>query len=75
MRRFDDSEGRQWEVVVGRESWGAIFAIFVPVSEGPPVRQTLLQASSFEAAHAELNGMPEAEVRALLARSHVKNLE
>jgi hypothetical protein len=73
MRAFTDAGGRQWDVVVGRESWGAFVALFVPKSHNTDVRQTLMQAASQEAAYDELSGMDEAALRALLDRSKPKD--
>jgi hypothetical protein len=75
MRRFDDSEGRPWEVVAGRESWGAIFAIFIPVEGDGGVRQTALKASSYDEANVELGRLSQASLRELLERSTPKDLE
>lgn len=72
MRTFEDSRGRRWEVVAGRESWGAIFAIFVPEAHDADLRQSLLGSSSYEEANGELGRMDEDELRALLARSNPK---
>jgi hypothetical protein len=70
MRRFTDAEGRSWDVTIGRESWGALYALFIPVgSRAEPVRQALLQASDHIAAERELDAMDEAALRALLQRS------
>lgn len=74
MRRFTDATGRDWEVVAGRESWGALFAIFVPVGRDGAVRQTPLSASSYEDANRELGGLEEPELRDLLRRSEPKTL-
>jgi hypothetical protein len=74
MRRFTDTTGRDWEVVAGRESWGALFAIFVPVGGEEAVRQTPLSASSYEDANRELGGLEESELRDLLRRSEPKTL-
>lgn len=72
MRRFDDDGGRRWEVVAGRESWGALFAIFLPVDAGPDVRQAPLAAASYEEAAALFESLDDAALRALLARSEPK---
>ncbi len=74
MRRFDDDEGRSWEVVAGRESWGALFAIFVPVAAGPDVRQAPLVAASYEEAVALFDRLDDGALRDLLARSEPKQL-
>ena len=73
MRRFTDREARDWDVVVGRESFGALLALFVPAggNEGEP-RQAMLRADSHAAADAELEAMDEAALQALLERSEPK---
>lgn len=71
MRRIRDGDGRPWDVVLGRESWGALYALFVPATG--PVRQTLLEAESYGAAQAELEALTEEEVLALLSRSEPKD--
>jgi hypothetical protein len=74
VRRFTDEGGRVWDVVVGRESWGTLYALFIPVGRGrtEPVRQTLLEASGYEAAQQELDALPPAELNAMLRRSQPK---
>lgn len=72
MRKLDDGRGGAWDVVVGRESWGALFAIFVR-REGEEVRQAALEAENAARASQELADMDEAELRALLERSEPKN--
>lgn len=61
MRRFTDARGLPWDVVLGRESWGSLYALFVPAGTGrtETVRQALLRAESYEAAQTELERMPE----------------
>lgn len=73
MRRFQDARGQPWDVVVGRASWGAFFALFVPVESDASVRQAPLRASSQEAAADELDAMDNASLAALLARSTPKD--
>jgi hypothetical protein len=68
MRRFRDRDGRVWDVVVGRESWGALLALFVPV-DGDGVRQTMLNAAGYNEAHQELDALEPDAVQALLDRS------
>lgn len=75
MRRFRDSNGHDWDVVVGRESWGAFFALFVPgAHSGEIVRQTLLEASTQEAAERELDTLDGPALAALFERSTPKEL-
>ncbi|MFW6080084.1 MAG: hypothetical protein ACODAE_10710 [Gemmatimonadota bacterium] len=71
MRRFIDGDGREWDVVLGRESWGAHYALFVPRGSGrrARARQTLLDASGYGAAEIALARMDEAAVARLFERS------
>jgi hypothetical protein len=71
MRRFTAEDGREWEVVLGRESWGASVALFVPVDSSDPaaIRQSVLAAAAVDEAQAELDAMSDADLRALLARA------
>ena len=60
---------------MGRESFGALFALFVPAAGNPAgMRQTLLQADSRGAAQSELDGLQDEELEALLQRSDPKEL-
>lgn len=74
MRRFTDDTGREWEVVAGRESWGAIYAIFIPVDGEGPLRQTHLQAESYEQANQEMDALDDTAMQGLLDRSTEKSL-
>lgn len=70
MRQFQDRTGVAWDVVLGRESWGASVALFVPpVTSGLAVRQAPLQAVAQDAAVRELDDMNDAALQALLDRS------
>ena len=73
MERFTDRDGREWDVVLGRESWGASVALFVPrTAAGMAIRQTALSASSHDAAARELSSLDRAALQALLDRSSIK---
>jgi hypothetical protein len=74
MRRLTDDSGRRWEVVAGRESWGAIYAIFIPVEGEDELRHAPLSARSYEAAERELDALGDHELADLLARSVPKEL-
>lgn len=74
MRRFTDGEGREWEVVAGRESWGAIYAIFIPAAGDVSLRQSHLEATSYEEANRVMDGLDDAGMQALLDRSVEKSL-
>ncbi|HUG38955.1 MAG TPA: hypothetical protein VMM12_00635 [Longimicrobiales bacterium] len=73
MRRYTDRDGRPWDVVIGRESFGALLALFVPAAgnAGAP-RQAMLAAESHVDADAELDGMEPAALDALFERSEPK---
>ncbi len=49
MRRFSDERGETWDAVVGRESWGTLYALFIPAgaAAAQPVRQALLQSAGY----------------------------
>ncbi|MFP3948586.1 MAG: hypothetical protein ACOC8K_02340 [Gemmatimonadota bacterium] len=47
--KFEDEEGRIWEIVVGRESWGGFLALFVPADDEGGIRQAAVDADG----HAE----------------------
>jgi hypothetical protein len=72
MRRFTGPDGTDWDVVIGRESWGTICALFVPVRTGAAVRQAVLRVSSTDAAELLLDEMDEASLSELLSSSTLK---
>lgn len=73
MRTFRDGEGRGWEVVPGRESWGGVVALFVPRGAEAVVRQVTLDVSSPTEAASRLSGLSDDELRTLLQKSETKN--
>lgn len=73
MRKFTDRDGGHWDVVLGRESWGALLALFVPVRSDEAARQALLQATAYDVAMQELDTMDDAALQQLLDRSVVKD--
>ena len=72
MRRFEDRQGHLWDVVAGRESWGANVALFVPVSGPAQVRQTVLRSASFEDAMVEIDALDRDGLQRLLDNSTIK---
>lgn len=73
MRRFRDRDGMSWDVVLGRESWGASVALFVPPTpSGLDVRQAPLQSPAYDAAMRELDNLDDAALQALFDRSSTK---
>jgi len=71
MKVFRDREGREWEAFVGRESWGAVVALFSKRMGSEPPRQVLLQATSPEEGSRLLREMDEEELIALLERAEL----
>lgn len=75
MRRYTDARGREWDVVVGRESFGALYALFVPAGETrAETRQALLQEDSKARAQAAVEAMSEDDLNDLFDRSEPKRL-
>ena len=74
MKRFRDREGIDWEVVAGRESWGAIVALFVPVREGPEIRQAPLAAAGYGEGTTLLGSLSVETLQKLLDESTPKIL-
>lgn len=72
MRAFQDERDRVWDVVVGRESWGAFFAIFVPRDHDGTVRQTMLDAGDQAGAAREIEEMDREGLLDLLRESKPK---
>jgi len=76
MRRHIDPDGRPWDVIIGRESFGALYALFIPAAGNTgAVRQSLLRADSQADAEAELAGMEESDMNDLLERSELKEMQ
>lgn len=76
VRRYRDPSGRSWDVIVGRESFGALYALFVPTGETrAETRQTLLGADSQTAAQQALADMSDEELNELFDRSEPKRLQ
>ena len=73
MRRISDPDGRTWEVVLGRASWGAHAALFVPVGHDSPVRQRDLSAASMAEAMAQIDEMDDEALRKLLEEARIKD--
>ena len=75
MRQYTDPRGRDWDVVVGRESFGALYALFVPAGETrAETRQTLLQQESKSKAQTAIEAMSDDEMNDLYQRSEPKRL-
>jgi hypothetical protein len=72
MKRYVDEQGREWDVVLGRESWGTLLALFVPRSGGT-ARQATLHASDYNAAQQELDALDEPALADMLLNSVEKS--
>ena len=70
-----DEEGVRWEIVIGRESWGAFYAIFVPRGALREIRQANLSGTSYDEAYHEVDALPEPGLRSLFLRSTPKSME
>jgi hypothetical protein len=68
MRAFHDDEGRRWQVVLGKESWGTLVLLFTPAGAGES-RTSVLAAETMLAASAELDAMTDDDLRARLRDS------
>jgi len=75
VRRFDDPEGRSWDLVVGRESWGSFVALFVPRGDGGKgVREAPLDAPARDQAEKEVGSLDREGVLRLFRSSRPKNV-
>jgi hypothetical protein len=68
IRSFEDQEGGRWDVTVGRASWGAFYALFVPEGDGE-TRQALLPVEASDAAARFLGKVDERGMSELFQRS------
>ncbi|MBT8397854.1 MAG: hypothetical protein HKO65_00025 [Gemmatimonadetes bacterium] len=75
MRVFRDDGGNRWDVVVGRESWGTVVAIFVVQEGAEAPRETMMKVRSPEEGTRELMAMTEEELGDLFTRSAAKPSE
>lgn len=76
MRRHVDPHGRTWDVILGRASFGALYALFVPAAGNTEsARQALLRADSQIEGEAELARLDIDELNELLERSQPKGNE
>jgi hypothetical protein len=68
MRRFTDNGEQEWEIAVGRASWGVFLALFVP-RDGGAVREVPLPYGSAEDANRGILEASRVELQSLLDRS------
>jgi hypothetical protein len=69
MKRFADREGRLWEAVPGRGSFGMHVVLFVPAGHEAPIRQAELAASAMDEAIDEIERADDARLWELLDAS------
>jgi len=69
MRVFEDDGGNAWDVVVGRESYGTVVAMFFPKSGSELPRQALLDVKSTDEGTRMLRDLSMEALRALLRDS------
>ena len=72
LKRYVDEQGREWDVILGRESWGALLALFVPRGAGT-ARQAMLTSSDYNAAQQELDALDDDALAELLRSSVEKS--
>jgi hypothetical protein len=72
---FSAADGTEWDVVVGRESWGTVVAMFVPRKGNAPPRQAVMDTSSSEEALTLLRNMSQRELQDLLDKATPKPME
>ena len=68
MRAFVDRDGSRWDIVLGRESWGALVLLFVPAAPAP-VRQAFFPADGYDIAVVALDELPDDRIQQLLDES------
>lgn len=68
MRVIEDAEGRSWDVMVGRGSWGSLVLLF-SLRGANENRTADLASETVRDAEQELSALTEDEVRARLADS------
>ena len=68
MQRITDGDGRDWDVTVGRGSWGSFMALFIPRNDGE-VREATLPVGEAAEASGSLQEMSQEELLALLEKS------
>lgn len=68
MRVIEDAEGRSWDVIVGRGSWGSLVILFS--LRGPNENRTFdLASETVRQAEQELAALSDDDLRELLAGS------
>ena len=65
----------EWDIVVGRESWGTVVAMFIPRAGDAPPRQTVLESVSADGALEWLRGLSAEELQDLFDKAELKPME
>ena len=68
MRIVEDADGRSWDVMVGRASWGSLVLLF-SLRGASENRTADLASETVRQAEQELSALSDDEVRARLADS------
>ncbi len=68
MRSISDLQGREWDITVGKESYGTMVLIFA-LRSGEDIRRAELQADNALEAEQELGAMSESELCRELERA------
>ncbi len=72
MRVFQSPDGVEWQVMIGRESWGGFVTILSPTRGNDEPRQAPLTVGSMEEAQKWLSSMNEEDLAELLEASEPK---
>ena len=75
MRAFRSEDGFEWDVVVGRESWGTIVAMFIPRQGNASPRQTVLESVSADGALEWIRELSAEQLQDLLDKAELKPTE
>ena len=75
MRAFRAKDGIEWDVVVGRESWGTVVAMFISRGGTAPPRQTVLETVSADGALQWIRELSAEQLQDLLDKAELKATE
>ncbi len=75
MRAFRAKNGIEWDVIVGRESWGTVVAMFIPRLGDSPPRQTVLESVSADGALEWIRELSAEQLQDLLDKAELKPTE
>lgn len=73
MRSFSDADGTLWDVVVGRESYGIVVALFFPRAGPESPRQAHLDVSSSDEGNRVLRDLTDDALLGLFQRSEERS--